>query len=92
MISSRCTFFSDKDKLTRSKLASSTVDDSVLKQPIPSVQNGQSHNRILEILSEPVTINSTFNNLADELGQIVSKHALSLRVDDTSSPVVLSFK
>ena len=76
----------------RNKLASSSVDDAILKPSIPSIQNGHAQSRVLDILSESVTINSTYSNLADELGQIVSKHALNLRVDDTSSPVVLSFK
>ena len=73
-------------------MSSATVDDAILRLSLPTHQNGHGQNRILEILSEPVIINSTYSNLADELGQIVSKHALNLRVDDTSSPVVLSFK
>ena len=58
--------------------------------------------RVLEILSEPVILNTKFNNLADECGEIIAKYALSLdsaeQIDSSSSSasamplVVVAFK
>lgn len=65
---------------------------SLSKRSVPAPKGSSGAARILEVLSEPVTVNSTYSNLADELGELVAKHALNLKVDDVSSAAVTSFK
>jgi hypothetical protein len=74
----------------RAKLSAITVDKEFLqdKSVLIAAPSSNPESRVLEILSEPVTVNSTYSNLADELGDTVAKYAFNLKVDDTSSPVV----
>lgn len=75
----------------RAKLNTIVIDETLInkKEVIKSTNNST---KVLELLNEPVVINVTASNLADELGDIVSKYALNVKVDNASSPVVAAFK
>jgi hypothetical protein len=77
--------------LYRAKLNSVMVENSIVKPQI-NVSKCNASTNIMEILNEPVVLNSTYNKLADELGEVVSKYTLNLKVDDTSAAVVANFK
>lgn len=79
--------------ICRAKLNTIVIEDTQILGDKELFKNTNNLNRILEVLSEPVVINSTMSNLADELGNIVSKYALNIKVDNaSSSPVVAAFK
>ena len=75
----------------REKLGKASVDSNFGVVPIFKPRNEVVNNRVVDILDESVDI-SAIDVAADEIAELVSSHTFNVRMDETFSSTVVSFK
>ena len=51
-----------------------------------------SSEQVIEILSQPVTSLYKYDNVADEMAEMIAKHTFNMDVDDSANSTVAAFK